>query len=261
MRKVLYHGNCPDGFGAAYAAWKKYGDDAEYIPVQYGEPIRADLAGHDVLIVDFSYPRDQLEALRAHAASLLVIDHHKTAAEALDGLPYAIFDMHKSGAVLTWEHLHAQPVPPLLLYVQDRDLWAWALADSKEVSAALWCCPRTFGEWDAIDVSDLATEGAAILRYKRTIIEQMAANTRLRTLGGHVVPVVNASVEFSEVGERLCELHPDAPFSAYYFDRADKRQWGMRSRGGFDCSGVAKQYGGGGHPGAAGFTSEIGWLP
>ena len=32
---VLYHADCLDGFGAAYAAWEKFGDTAEYIPVQY----------------------------------------------------------------------------------------------------------------------------------------------------------------------------------------------------------------------------------
>ena len=34
---VLYHANCPDGFGAALAAWKHFGNEAEYVPVQYGK--------------------------------------------------------------------------------------------------------------------------------------------------------------------------------------------------------------------------------
>jgi hypothetical protein len=29
---VIYHADCRDGFGAAYAAWKKFGDNASYIP-------------------------------------------------------------------------------------------------------------------------------------------------------------------------------------------------------------------------------------
>ena len=36
--KVLYHAGCDDGFGAAYAIWLKYGNQADYIPVQYGQP-------------------------------------------------------------------------------------------------------------------------------------------------------------------------------------------------------------------------------
>ncbi|MCM2348311.1 MAG: phosphoesterase, partial [Acidovorax soli] len=35
---VLYHGrNCPDGFGAALAAWLYYGDGAEYRGLDHGE--------------------------------------------------------------------------------------------------------------------------------------------------------------------------------------------------------------------------------
>lgn len=29
---VIYYANCADGFGAAFAAWTKLGDDAEYVP-------------------------------------------------------------------------------------------------------------------------------------------------------------------------------------------------------------------------------------
>ncbi len=34
---VIYHANCADGFGAAFAAWLKFGDEAEYVPFKYGE--------------------------------------------------------------------------------------------------------------------------------------------------------------------------------------------------------------------------------
>ena len=32
---VIYHANCTDGFGAAFAAWLKLGDEAEYLPMEY----------------------------------------------------------------------------------------------------------------------------------------------------------------------------------------------------------------------------------
>src|SRR3990167_11323403 len=54
---VLYHGGCPDGFGGAYAAWKKFGDTAEYIPVKYGNTPPEGLAGREVYIVDFCYEK------------------------------------------------------------------------------------------------------------------------------------------------------------------------------------------------------------
>ena len=33
---VIYHDHCTDGFGAAFAAWLKLGDDADYLPMAYG---------------------------------------------------------------------------------------------------------------------------------------------------------------------------------------------------------------------------------
>jgi uncharacterized protein len=51
---VLYHANCPDGFGAAFAAWLKFGETAEYIPVKYGDISPQHVSG-TVHIVDFSF--------------------------------------------------------------------------------------------------------------------------------------------------------------------------------------------------------------
>ena len=35
---IIYHGRrCPDGFGAALAAWLFYGDKADYLPLDHGD--------------------------------------------------------------------------------------------------------------------------------------------------------------------------------------------------------------------------------
>ena len=52
---VLYHANCYDGLGAAWAIRKQLGDTADYIPVQYGES-PPDVTGKHVIIADFSFP-------------------------------------------------------------------------------------------------------------------------------------------------------------------------------------------------------------
>ena len=98
-------------------------------------------------------------------------------------------------------------------------------------------------------------------RYADSLVQEQASRALDMTLAGYTVPVVNTTTLFSEVGDYLCRQRPEIPFAAYYFDRQDKRQWGLRSRGACDCSVVAKQFGGGGHPGAAGFVTEKGWLP
>ena len=116
---ILYHAECADGFGAAWAIWRRY-PDAEYRPVKHGEAPPTNLAGHHIVMVDFSYNRSTLEAMAKDAASLVVLDHHITAEQALADLPYAYFDLNKSGAVLGWEWAHDEPAPWLLRYIQDK---------------------------------------------------------------------------------------------------------------------------------------------
>jgi oligoribonuclease NrnB/cAMP/cGMP phosphodiesterase (DHH superfamily) len=290
---ILYHGNCPDGCGAATAAWIKLGDDAEYVPVSYGKPLPEMDAGSKVFIVDFSYPRQQLLSLAKRMNRVVVLDHHATAQQDLAGLELPgedseiQFDMSKSGAVLAWEFFQGEDVPDFILYLQDRDLWQFKLPKSREVSAAIGSYPmdfRTWANWLDVEtiIDDLAGEGETCLRLKNQQVQNMVKHHRRAILDGKhkgiqfvpkagenevngfgvtvepdqwACPVSNASVFFSEVGEALLELYPDAPFSAYYADRADgKQQWGLRSRPEFDCSVIAKAFGGGGHKQASGFV-------
>ncbi len=263
---ILYHANCYDGFGAAWAAWKALGDGAKYYPIAYGDSppplINADQG--KLYLLDFTFPRQTLLSL-AKEFDIVVLDHHKTAQGDLADLPFARFDVDKSGAVLAWEHFHpGTPIPELVRYLQDRDLWQFRLPRSREIAAWLRSYPMDFRIWDGLvwDVIDdarywqAASEGEAILRFQCEMVDVMCRNAWVTKIGDHWVPVTNATIFFSEVGERLCELNPGMPFAAYYLDRADgKRQWGLRSRGGFDVSAVAKAFGGGGHTAAAGFTS------
>ena len=256
---VLYHAYCADGFGAAWAAWQKLGDDADYLPVRHGNPPPALPDGASVYILDFCYPRHIIMKMRERFQALTVIDHHQTAEEKLDGLEYAIFDNEKSGAVLAWEFFNTgRPVPELLRYVMDGDLWLHQLPRSREVSAALSACRMDFRVWNNLDVAELADEGEPILRYKRQQVALVCDQVRFETLAGYRVPVVNAAVFGSEVGEELLTRHRDAPFAVIYFDRGDGiRQWSLRSREGFDVSRVAQQFQNGGHRQAAGFETKI----
>ena len=269
---VLYHDNCPDGFTAAWAVWKFLGDEAEYRAVNYGQkPPATHALGRRVILVDFSYPRLLLDDLAAHAKSVEVYDHHKTAQVDLADWPNGkvVFDMNRSGAGIAWDQFHVHLHRCALVdYVEDRDLWRWALPDSREVSEYIFSVDRTFSQWDQLSTGlehyreQIVEAGKALLRAKKVRVATICKNARMMTFGDVTIPVVNTAWDFSEIGEYLvCAAFPEAPAGGYYFDRADKRQWGFRSRGDFDVSALCKQHGGGGHAAAAGFTSEIGWLP
>lgn len=261
---VIYHSPCYDGFGAAWAAWKKY-PDAIFIPASHGEPAPELPQDAEVAIVDFSYPRPTMERMQKSVRTWVCLDHHKTAQEACEGLKGCIFDLNHSGAYLSWKYFHpSEEVPRLIQYLEDRDLWRYALPKSRAISAWIQSWDYDFEAWSALatllhhNFEDTASEGSAILRAKEQMIIQMADNFVWRDIGGYRVPVANATCYFSEVAELLRLNHPEAKFGAYYMDRADgKRQWGMRSAKDFDVSEVAKSKGGGGHPDAAGFTEPI----
>jgi len=259
----IYHKNCTDGFGAALAVkvyCDRLGVECDYIPAQYGDQT-PDVTGKTVFIVDFSYDRETLIALKEQADALTVIDHHKSAMQDLDGLDYCVFDMSRSGAVLTWATLNPDtPVPLLLNYIQDRDLWLWEMENSKQVSAALLTLEKKLELWalylDDGKVEELVLKGSAIVDYQNLQLARTPKGEKIpmATIGGHHVPCVNATHLVSEMGEQLAQ---GFPFAALYFDRFDKRVYSLRSaKDGIDVSAVAEQYGGGGHFHAAAFAVD-----
>ncbi len=274
---ILYHANCPDGLAAAWVARKFFGPaNVECIPVFHGkEP--PDVTGRTVYILDFAYKPDVLEEMRAKAFSLVVIDHHVTARDDLAGQPNCHFDMNHSGCVLAWKFFFQgedvaehKPVPVFLQYVEDRDLFRNQLLETEEVAAARYSYPPTFETLDELIPDDtfaqarmidrLREEGSILLRGQRVKIAEMADNVQFFDIGGYLVPVVNASVFFSDVAAELYKRYPGYPFAAYYFDRGDGiRQWGLfnSNDSDFDVSMVARMYGGGGHKHAAGFQQDI----
>lgn len=265
---VIYHANCFDGFCAAWLLNWKF-PDAEFHAAHYGtEP--PNVKGKRVIIADFSYPRETMLKLIEESASIVVLDHHKTAQADLQGIEGdrvdITFDMSKSGGRLTWEWINcgglngdAGEGPWQVAYTEDRDLWKWELPHSREVNAALRSYPLDFKLWDELaqrDWKELVPEGAAIRRCEVQTVEQHTRHAQRKTLAGHSIPFVNATVLFSEIAG---ELAKGEPFAATYFDRADGfRQWSLRSdANGVDVSAVAKIYGGGGHKNAAGYQEKL----
>lgn len=255
-RLVLYHAGCWDGFCAAWVCHRVH-PEAEYVPVQYGQQ-PPDVTGRDVLILDFSYPREQLLQMKAAAKSLEVLDHHKTAQEALAGLDFCVFDMTKSGGRLTWEWFYPHQSSPWLVdYTEDRDLWTWKLPDSREVNAALRTLPLDFAEWDKLHYDPgarhrLRAEGTAIRRAEKVLVDQHVRHAQEITLAGHKVLCVNATMLTSEIAGALAK---ERPFGVCWFEDAEiHRVYSLRSdEGGVDVAEIAKTYGGGGHKHAAGF--------
>lgn len=279
----IYHGHCDDGFAAAWCVRKALGaDNVEFYPGVYQkEPPPHE--GRDVIFVDFSYKRAVLERMADQANSILILDHHKTAAEdladlgkppawpvweiaAFDGTfsrslrMVALFDMTRSGAAIAWDYFIGGARPDFIEYVQDRDLWLKMLPFGDEFTIALRSYPQEFEKWDSLVESGAAAliqQGHGIQRYYRLRVEELKRNAYPARFActSSLCYVANAPYfAASEVAGELCQRE-GAEFGACYFEAEGGRyQYSLRSRGDFDVSAIAREYGGGGHRNAAGFS-------
>lgn len=258
---IIYHGNCADGFSAAWCFWRKYHHGADYFAGVYQEP-PPDVTGRDVYLVDFSYKRDVVIGMLQTAESVTLIDHHKTAIEDLRGLVglKQFTDLERSGATLAWDFLFPDEARPLLLgHIEDRDLWRFKLPGTREIQAVVFSHEYTFEQWDALMSADrvgllkMTAAGAAIERkHHKDVAELVKVCQRRMVIGGHDVPV--ASLPYTMVSDAAHKMAQGEPFAACYWDTAEGRNFGLRATDeGLDVSDIAKQYGGGGHAKAAGF--------
>lgn len=280
---VLYHHDT-DGFCAAWIASKYLPPNTNFHPVDYTDknPPWGLINGHEVYILDFSYKRETMETIRKSATFLTCLDHHKTAAEELKDLPGCVFDMNRSGAMLTLDHFRNttlatggkwkeeayKQMVSIVQYVQDRDLWRFLLPQSKQINLAIQAYPLNFEAWDAMvfkaGVNSLEIQGHAILSFQNRKIAGILRNARTVVLDGHKVWAVNSAVFHSELAGFLAEkpvgievIKEKPEFGMTWNQEADGRiHVELRSRHGFDVSRVAKKFGGGGHKAAAGFVTD-----
>lgn len=267
---VIFHGNCLDGFGSAYAAWVYFNINqkvaADYIPAAHGD-VPPEATGKTVYLLDYAYKRVGMEQLCKQAEKVIVLDHHITAVEELAGLDdeynnlELLLDMDRSGAMIAWEYFHQAPVPKLIACVQDRDLWRWDIPESQDINAGLMSQPFTFERWhevanDELAFQRMADEGNAINRYRSQMIEQGKRAAVMGQVAGFSVPIVNCPRAI--VSELVGELAEGQPFAAGYTDKGNRRSWSLRSaQNGEDVAKIAQRFGGGGHKNAAGFVT---WL-
>lgn len=266
MIYVLHHDDT-DGIVAAWAAWRHFKElevEVEYIPVQYGRkyPLTNKLKEDDeVYVLDFSYSKEFIEEQRTKCKKFFVIDHHKTASHLAD-MEDTVFNTEKAGCRLAWEYFHDRvAVPWVVIYAEDYDLWKFDHDRTKDVQNLLLTCEYDFEEIEELNY-DLCSFGSAafekgksITRYKKFCIDHVIKGAKIYKYEDYKCAVCMMTYPFiSEAGSRLNETS-DIDFSLTFFVKdLDLYVFSLRSKGDFDVSEIATQYGGGGHKNAAGFS-------
>ncbi len=275
---ILYHGKgCSDGFAAALAAWIFYQGKAEFMGLDHGQiqtlADLPDVAGRAIYVLDFSFPAEILTAIEdGGVAKLVLLDHHKSAAEKLTGFNCRCgavhFDMSKSGARLAWEFFHPeQALPDLVRYIEDRDIWAWQYPESGAFLSALDMEAKDFARWQDIanfepdEVAAFMARGAAMDEKYRKLCADLAEGAQPLTFNGVEGLMVNAPGMFHSLVGDLLSAKSGTFALMWSAGQGGAVKCGLRSQRNFDCIALAESMGGGGHAQACGFRMGVERLP
>lgn len=293
---IVYHSGCPDGTTAAAIARRK-NPSARLYAIRAGGSI-SDLENERIVMVDVSVSADNLSELEQKNPRILILDHHVTAERNLEhfikrqrvAAPQApaakstfggmkIFvpkptsevriDKSRSGATMAWDYFFPeQPRPEFVDYIEDHDLWKFALPESYPIRVAF--SANNFRDVDLvndlIDVfpnakEDVIESGKQIIGYQEmALFPAMRDKAFHAIIDGHRAIVCPCSVLtlVSEFGAWINKQNENYDFALLWYEETlsaeRKRKCMLRGKGKVDLSKIAEARGGGGHAGAAGFT-------
>lgn len=280
MQLCIYHAGCTDGVAAAYILHKHGPGSWEFYPGAYQTDPPWELIDRctALFILDFSYPADVMKKIAKRClprCQPVVLDHHDTAREALEpllekGVIGGEFNLDKCGARITWDWVCPWKQPPRLLeYIDARDRWVRPAPDglnyvTRYIQTMPHEHPIDFAEWDRLfqtTTPTLLEAGEHLERYARRHIDSLIEKAKRVRIGKHSnVPCVNAPWFYaSELGNELASAARHCQFAIVWWTNSDGSiTASLRSVGdGPHVGKLAQNYGGGGHPRAAGFRSPV----
>lgn len=261
MIKCFYH-NDLDGQCAAYWVLVAMGD-VELMEIDYRDPFPIDqITAEDVVwLVDYS--TDQMEELKKKCSRLVWIDHHKTAIDQYDPDIIGVRVSGIAACELTHQYLFPQvPVAPKFTrLIGDWDVWKFVYEDTRPFHYGMGLYPtkprcniwtQLAEDHDEGFLDTIVDSGYIIMKYlAQSNKNYLDAYSYRCTLDGHFALVCNKAGGSSE----FFRSSPGYPLYISYVHDGKKYRVSLYSTV-IDVGELAKQHGGGGHRGAAGFICE-----
>lgn len=290
---VIAHGGCTDGCAAAWCftqigkieLWhdlteKEFGVICIYFTSERNfdnDIYMPDISGKHVFIVDYSYDFVTLRKISKSAKSLSLYDHHDTTMKNYDeyikqlslDLDLGIYmdaqiDLTMCGAEITWNALFGIHTKPWFMHhVKDRDLWLWSDPNSRHFAEAFFdmgICIDTFDKilnYNEDQREVFYQKGKNLGEFNSRMVEELCKKANLCEFGhSYFVSALECHHMQSECGNILAE-NIKVDFAMIYRYNLKDKIWNISLRGRKGCpinlADVAKTFGGGGHPLAAGF--------
>ena len=232
-----------------------------------------------LFITDISVNKEIADKLLSISDKVILLDHHKTALW-LNEYPYALVQVEDEsigkmcGAYLFYEYLkknHKEfdDTPALKLfidYVRMYDTWEWKekydniipkrLNDlmyidgpNEFIDKMVYRLGNNLFIFDDTDLMKLQIEQTYINSYIAQKNETLMVNDDL--FPEYTVGITFADKYISELGNKLCELHPELDF-VVLINMSTLAVSYRTVKDDLDLSDIAKGFGGGGHPKASG---------
>ena len=276
---VLFHYPCQDGLSSGWIVnkfHKEHNITIDLYPIQHGKIIDIErLTNKKVIFCDYAPSKEAIEEIEKVTLKITILDHHISSQKALENKNYAIFDMNKSGAGLTWDYFYNNECPLFIKMVEDRDIWKWKIPKSKEFTAGLstvcssiemYNFDELFNIFDEILINpfkfDFYIELGDIINKSIMIKCKYMALESLKKINhyqNYNVCIVNCSYELSSDLGNILSSYDTVDFAVLWRYNHTKEEYyvSLRSNDKTDVSLIAKKFGGGGHKNASGFSTKI----
>ena len=249
------------------------------------EEFLTDINKYDkVFITDISVNKKVADKLNNISDKVVLLDHHKTALW-LNEYPYALVQVEDEsigklcGTYLFYEYLkknheefnNTHALELFVDYVRMYDTWEWKdkygniipkrLNDLmymdgvyEFIDKMIYKLGNNYPIFDDEDILKLDIEQKNIDSYVAQKDKTLIVNDNL--FPGYIVGITFADKYISELGNKLCELHPGLDF-VVLIDMSSLIVSYRTTKNDIDLSVIAKEYGGGGHPKASGSKLNI----
>lgn len=230
--------------------------------------------GDIVYVLDYSLNREQLLRLQHVNERALVVwcDHHVTSLQYKDMLPGKI-DTSYCGAILIYKYAYGNgaKIPKHLKFVNDHDLWRHKLEHTREFKEGV-----DLGVFDGYIHPNLINLMDLWFKDEPNSQEYEELLNKIINDGACVLKYIIKDIDFSKPNLYECEFEGYKCIVINKFTNADMFEdvkneydicvtWIYTSEGKFkytlysdtiNVSKICQKYGGGGHFGAAGFSSD-----
>jgi len=282
---VIYHSPCVDGTAGAWPFWRENRlrfktKQIEFFGYRNDNSLPPNVKGKNVVMVDCCYSRENILKMKEECKELLILDHHITNKNSLEGIDNCVFDMNRSGAQIAWDYVYGEESnrPWFIEIIADRDLWKWEIQDSKDIGRGMYVLE--YCTWSRLedlyqnilknkqnkDISYFKELGYILNKHDLKKIKQFAKKAKRCIISvqdkQYNVMVGTCDLDLrSDVGNYLVENN-DCDFAAIYTYDLLSNEWWISLRTNenknIDLGKISKHFGGGGHKCSAGFILKDG---